>query len=142
MRLVPALVAALTLTGCSPTPSIPLPPPPTVLDVGMTEFRFEVQPDIPTGRVVIRAANRGRVAHQLVLTRLPADLPPLDAQLHSDARRPLETLRTLPSYDPGQAGTFAVDLAPGRYGFLCFLQEPGDTVSHALHGMNTEVTVR
>lgn len=135
------VVAASALHGCGGADSAVLPPPPAVIDVGMEDHRFDYRPFIPAGRVVFRVLNRGAADHQLLLARLPDDLLPLDEQLHSDVRRPLETLRTLPAYSQGEAGSFAVDLAPGRYGFLCFLQEPGDTVSHALKGMNSEFRV-
>lgn len=137
--LTMALGAAVS--GCGGDKAAALPPPPTVVEVAMVEHRFDYRRAIPPGRVIFRVANLGRVEHQMVLTRLPDDLLPLDDQLHSDVRRPLETLRTLPAYAPGESGSFAVNLAPGRYGFLCFLQEPGDEVSHALQGMNSEFLV-
>ncbi len=107
----------------------------------MEDYRFDHPPDSPAGRVIFQVANRGRVDHQLLLARLPEDLPPLDAQLHSEVRRPVETLRMLPPFAPGESSSFAADLAPGRYGLMCFLQDPGDEVTHALQGMNSEFVI-
>ena len=42
---------------------------------------------------------------------------------------------------PGDDEVFAVDLPPGRYGFLCFVEFP-EGGTHAFRGMNSEFRVR
>ena len=118
----------------------PLPPAPDVLPVGMTEYRFDVPAVIQAGRTVFRVANTGTLDHSLTLAVLPADMPPLDEQLKGDVRRGVTTLAALPTDKPGQKATFALDLPPGRYGLICFVQDP-DGVQHAKMGMNAEFRV-
>jgi hypothetical protein len=107
----------------------------------MTEYRFDHLPEAPAGRVVIRAHNAGSLPHSMVLVQLDEDLPPLDQQLHSDTRRAVPTLAQVPAHPPGSSDTLAVDLTPGRYGFVCFVKDP-DGVPHSLKGMSSEFRVR
>jgi hypothetical protein len=50
-------------------------------------------------------------------------------------------MASTPYTSPGQTGSFAVDLPPGRYAFISFLIDR-DGVSQALKGMATEFMVR
>ena len=41
--------------------------------------------------------------------------------------------------EPGEIGTFAVDLEPGqRYAFICFARDVDDDEPHAFQGMSSE----
>ena len=106
----------------------------------MREYRFELDPQIPRGRVVFRVANAGSLEHALTLISLADDVPPLDEQLHSESRRGTPTIARVPARPPGGQTKFAVDLAPGRYGLVCFVVDP-DGVMHGLKGMNAEFRV-
>jgi hypothetical protein len=44
--------------------------------------------------------------------------------------------------DQGAGGVFAVDLAPGAYGYICFVPDAKDGKRHFLHGMVKQFTVR
>lgn len=120
-------------------PALPASPP--VIDVVQLEYRFEHTGSIPRGRVVIRAANHGRLAHDLTLARLPPDFPPIDEQLQGSARRVVPTVASLLAHQPGTTGTFATDLSPGRYAFICFVED-ADGVRHSVKGMSSEFRVR
>ncbi len=146
MRRVQAAAAVvfvlpLSTAGCSSVPhttNVGLPPGPEVVNVTMREFAFDLDRPVPTGRVVFRVANHGRVAHSLTVIPIPDDLPPLDAQLHGDSRQVTSPFAGIPSQGPGASDSFAVDIQPHqRYGFICLLRDP-DGSSHALKGMNLE----
>lgn len=107
----------------------------------MSEYRFDHLPDAPAGRVVIRARNAGSQPHSLVLVQLDEDMPPIDQQLHSDTRRAVPTLAQITPHPPGSSEVVAVDLTPGRYGFVCFVKD-ADGVPHSLKGMSSEFRVR
>ena len=107
----------------------------------MADYRFEHNPGAPTGRVVIRVRNTGTVTHSLSLVLLPEDFPPLDEQLRGDVRRTVASLAMLPDRPAGSSDSFAVDLAPGRYGLICNVRFP-DGVIHGVRGMNSEFRVR
>ena len=137
-------LVAMVLAGCSRGRDAPLPAEAATLAVTMEEYRFGFDRDqaIDPGRVVFEVTNRDQRDHELLLVALPADLAgTLNDQLRSPTRRPVLPLANLPPRRPGQSGSFAVDLAPGRYGLMCFLQDP-DGQRHALKGMNAELRVR
>jgi hypothetical protein len=107
----------------------------------MTEYRFDHVAVVPAGRVVIRVRNAGALPHSMVLVQLAEDMPPIDEQLHSDTRRAVPTLAQVTPRPPGSSDSVAVELKPGRYGFVCFVKDP-DGIAHSLKGMSSEFHVR
>lgn len=104
----------------------------------MEDYRFNYDPDIPSGRVVFRIHNAGDVPHQVTLFPLPEDVPPIDEQLRGEQRRFVEPFADIYERPPGDTGTFAVDLEPGtRYAMVCFL-EAKDGELHWRKGMVSE----
>lgn len=135
-----ALGAAVMATSCqgSPARAAPLPAPPAVVDVTMSEYRFEYPPVVPSGRVVFRVRNAGQVEHQLELLHLSEEFPPIDVQVRGSERRVVTPLAGVRNRRPGASGTFAVDLVPGRrYAIVCFVRDSDGEV-HAVKGMNSE----
>ncbi len=133
-------MAGLLSTSCQSSSSAeaPLPPSPPVVDVTMREYSFEYDQQIPSGRVVFRFVNDGELAHQPDVVPLAEDIPPIDEQLRGETRAVVFPLAGVPTRDPGETGTFAVDLAPGgRYAIICFARN-ADGTSHALQGMSSE----
>lgn len=134
-----ALVAAACSGEGVPRGGPPLPPRPASVGVTMSEYRFDVDATIPAGRVVFRVRNAGRLDHHLSLFPLAEEVPPLDVQLHGPQRRVLTPFGAMPVLRPGQSGSLAVDLVPGRrYALICFLRDPGGGEVHALKGMHAE----
>ncbi len=114
-------------------------PVPTV-DVAMHEYGFDYKADLHSGRTVFQARNTGTLQHQLVLIYLPPEIPSLEAQLRSSERQVVPTIVSLHPRDPGATVTFAVDLDPGRYGFVCFVED-ADGVQHVHKGMSSEFRI-
>lgn len=139
-RVAAVAAAAMVLASCGPGRP-PLPPPPAFVEVTMDEYRFKHEGPVPTGRVVFGLRNVGNVDHELVLVPLPEDLPPLRDQIRSDDRLALGTLAHPPPLTAGDAATFAVQITPGRYGLVCFLEDP-DGIPHFRKGMHSELVVR
>ena len=137
--MLAAALAAGT-AGCGRSRAGALPAKPQTVDVAMQEYRFLYDAPDAAGRIVFRVHNEGRLRHDLVLVYLEEGLPPLDEQLRGSDRRIVATIASLPARAPGQQGTFAVDLQPGRYGMICFVTDP-DGRQHAQKGMNSEFRV-
>lgn len=117
------------------------PPSPPVLDITMEEYRFSLNRSPPRGRAVFRVQNRGRLEHELVLVDLPPELErSVDEQLRSPERLAVATRAYLRPRPPGATGVFAVELRPGRYAFICFLED-ADGEIHGVKGMNEEFRV-
>lgn len=138
-------IASIALAGsvmsCSESEreGAPLPVGPPVVTVTMREYRFDYSTPVPSGRVVFRFVNEGRIVHQPDMIPLSEDLPPIDEQLRGDVRTAVTQFAGIPPRNPGEVGTYAVDLVPGqRYAIICFARDPDDDESHALQGMNTE----
>lgn len=124
--------------GGSTRKSAPLPTGAPEVTVAMRDYAFDYNHAIPAGRVVFRARNVGHTNHQLLVVPLPEDLPPIDEQLHGSTRQSLIEFGGTRPREPGESGTFAVDLVAGqRYALLCLLAD-GDGPSHAIMGMNSE----
>jgi hypothetical protein len=108
------------------------------MTVMMTEFEFSYTEESPAGRVVFRFVNDGRTQHRPALLSLPNELPPIEEQLRGSERAVVTPFAGIPVRQPGETGTFAVDLAPGqRYAFICFARDANGE-SHALKGMAAE----
>lgn len=115
-----------------------MPPTPPVRNVTLSEYHFSYDTSVPAGRVVFRFTNDGKVQHRPILLPLDDDVPPIDVQLHGAERKVVPPFAGLRMRDPGQSGTFAVDLAPNhRYAFICYAIAADGQV-HALKGMSSE----
>lgn len=128
----------ILVVGCRS--QAPLPPRPAQVDVSAYDYGFSVRGAIPPGRVVFSVHNDGRAQHELVMVPLPKDFH-FHPNPKATSNTGLSTLAILARRQPGQSGTFAVDLAPGRYGFVCFVTDP-DGVQHYFKGMTFEFEVR
>lgn len=141
VAVVGLLLAAPACAGAGgPTPTRLLPPGPETVDVTMREYSFDLPETLPRGRVVFRARNAGRLPHEMALVVLGEDVPPIAEELRNQRGRVVRTLASVPSRAPGSAGTFAVDLKPGRYGVICFVLDQ-DGEQHARKGMASEFRV-
>jgi hypothetical protein len=137
-----ALLAVVPMVACSSGGSTgPVPPKPALVTIVAREYRFDYSPPRKRGRTVFELRNRGRRNHDMVLVELPADVPPIDVQLRSPSRQVVPTLASLPARRPGGRGTFALDLAAGRYAIICFVRDP-DGRQHAQKGMSSEFRIR
>lgn len=143
LRLGPALAALMLAASCASAParSAPLPSPPPVYRITMEDYRFAHQDELPRGRVVFRVTNAGKQVHRLALIPLPEDVPPIAEQIRGSERRSVLSLAAIANQRPGARTAFAVDLAPGRYAFICFIVDK-DGGSHARKGMASEFRAR
>lgn len=104
----------------------------------MLDYRFDLDRSVPAGRVVFRIRNRGQVPHHLTMLPLPEDVPLIAEQLRGTQRRVVEPYAGIYEREPGDSGTFAVDLAPGRrYALICSVQDE-DGQPHWRKGMARE----
>ena len=140
-RLV-AMVTTAGVAGCGgPVRAPELPVPASVVDVDMSDFAFGHTPATLAGRIVVRARNVGRSPHEIVLVELPEDLPrTIDEQLRGPERMGFPSVAYLPVHPPDTTGSFAIDLTPGRYAFICFVKD-GEGREHARLGMSSELRV-
>ena len=139
-RLTPLLLAGVLLAASCGGSDDAFPRSVPTVDVALHEYGFDYEPELSSGRTVFRVRNAGTTQHQLVLIYLPPEIPSLDAQLRSSERQVVPTVVSLQPREPGRTGTFAVDLDPGRYGFVCFVED-ADGVQHVHKGMSSEFRI-
>lgn len=134
---VPAMVWA---TSCEQPASAPLPPGRPVIDLIMRDYAFDYATPVPSGQVLFRVLNAGRVNHRLILVPIPDEFPTLDELLESTEGRIVTPLVGIPDRPPGGEDSFAVFLPPGRYGIICFTRTE-DGQPHSKKGMFSEFRV-
>ncbi|MDQ4134063.1 MAG: hypothetical protein M3179_12880 [Actinomycetota bacterium] len=144
-RRAACLLGVVTLLAAcqSSSTGAPLPPGPPVVTITVREYTFEYNPEVPGGRVVFRLVNAGRIAHQPGLRLIPDEIPPISEHFRNRAAGGQPAIVApyagVPARQPGQTGTFAVDLESGqRYAFICFARDADDDEPHAFQGMATE----
>lgn len=92
------------------------------------------------GRVIFRVANQDETDHDLILVKLPADAGGVTQWLSSGVSG-VQPVYTMADRGPGEQGVFAVDLQPGQYGMLCFVEDE-DGTPHYRKGMVADLQVR
>ena len=140
-RLMLPVVAstAVALAGCSSSHHVraPLPPPPQVVHVTITDQHYQFDAGIHAGRTVFVAHNTGRAMHSIQLFPVADDVPPVDEQIHGDRRIQVVHYANV-QVKAGATTTFAVDLAPKQRYFMLDFNFKSGTRVWALDGLNAE----
>jgi uncharacterized cupredoxin-like copper-binding protein len=154
MRTKIALLAVLALTSCGgdgtnedqpqADATQTTDPAPVAVEIPVTAVEYEfqdVEDELISGETSFRLDNAGEEPHEFSLARITGD-------------QPLEELLQLPEEEvgefiedagrafaePGDSDFLEVELEPGRYGYVCFVEAP-DGTPHAFLGMSGEFTV-
>ena len=139
---------ALLLTACSsdggggtsPSPS----PEATTVEVGATEYSFDVPAEVAGGVVRMRFTNTGGLPHEFAFARIEEGKTEADvkAVIESGGEPPewAEDVAGVPALSPGESITVTRTLEPGSYVFLCFFPDPEGT-PHAALGMYELFTI-
>jgi uncharacterized cupredoxin-like copper-binding protein len=110
----------------------------------LTDYDFELSKPLPAGRYTIEVDNAGPQEHELVIVKLAAGKEPMDFARWGEKQvgKPPGTLHGgVSGIMPGDKAFVEVDLAPGEYGFICFVPDSKDGKGHYHHGMVKKVTV-
>ena len=140
--------SALLLTACSsdggggttPSPS----PEATTVEVGATEYSFDVPAEVAGGVVEMRFTNNGGLPHEFAFAKIEEGKTEADVQaVIEGGQEPPEwadDIAGVPALSPGEAITVTRTLEPGSYAFLCFFPDPEGT-PHANLGMYEVFTI-
>ena len=142
---------ALLLTACSSddggggtTPPAAPEEEATAVEVGATEYSFDVPAEVAGGVVEMRFTNSGGLPHEFAFARIDEGKTEEDVQavIESGGEPPpwAEDIAGVPGLSPGEAITVTRTLEPGSYAFLCFFPDPEGT-PHAALGMYEVFTV-
>ncbi|HJR65278.1 MAG TPA: hypothetical protein VJ802_02530 [Gemmatimonadaceae bacterium] len=117
---------------------------PNVVTVVATDFKFDAPASIPAGLTKFVLKGAGQQIHHATIARLD------DGKTVADLQTAFKTPGPPPSWvtfvggpnvpDPGAEANATVDLAPGNYALICFVDTP-DKVPHFAKGMVHGFTV-
>ena len=136
-RTAPAVVAAALLAGCGASGTAAQGG--NVIAVTERDFAIVAPKVLPAGNVVFRVANKGPVAHELLVVRDTADdaLPMRTDGLTVDEDRLTRSeIGVLEPADAHAVRNLSLDLTPGRYVLFCNMS------GHFLGGMHRVLIVR
>jgi hypothetical protein len=112
--------------------------------VRAADFAYEAPARIPAGMTTFRLANDGPNFHHMQIVRLDG------AKTFADLQQALRKPGPLPGWavvvggpnapDPKTEANATLDMRPGRYALVCFVDVPGG-VPHLAKGMIKELTV-
>jgi uncharacterized cupredoxin-like copper-binding protein len=110
----------------------------------LLDYDFELSAPLTAGRHTIRIENAGPQEHELVIVKLESGKEPMDFAKWGEkqvGKAPGTLHGGVSGIMPGDKAFVEVDLAPGEYGFICFVPDAKDGKGHHHHGMVKKVTV-
>jgi hypothetical protein len=114
--------------------------------VTLNDYGFASSRPLTAGHHTIRVENAGPQPHEVVMLKLALGKTPADFAQWGLAGRhgppPAAPVGGVEFLDQGATGVFVVDLAPGEYGYICFVPDAKDGKRHFRHGMVKQFTVR
>jgi hypothetical protein len=114
------------------------------IDLTLTDYAFNVDKPITAGPHVIRVQNIADQVHELVLVRLePGKKVEEFAKWLEKPQGPPpgSVIGGTTPQSKGVINYVMTDLAPGDYGFICFLPDAKDGKPHLAHGMINQFKV-
>lgn len=119
----------------------------TEADVRMTltDYAFDMEPEITAGRRGINVVNAASQPHEVVVMRLAAGKTAQDVLAwmeRMDGPPPAVPLGGTTLLSTGESNRIAADFTPGEYVLLCFVPDVKDGKPHVAHGMVRQITVR
>ena len=151
VRLGVLAAFAASFTACerpkaaSETPATPATAPaPSVVTIRAKDYAFDAPAEFTGGKVTFHFFNDGPDIHHVQLIRLA------DGKTVADLLGALKKPGPLPDWateaggpnavDPGHENTATIDVAPGNYALICFVDTP-DHVPHVMKGMAQAIHV-
>ncbi|MEP6836222.1 MAG: hypothetical protein ABJB74_22725 [Gemmatimonas sp.] len=141
-HVMKGMIRALTVV---PATAAAAPAPTSDISVVMSDYSWAVTPEITTGKHTIKIENSAEQSHEMLLVQLPpgktvADLAAwVGKQVGPPPAKPMGGISGMPK---GAVVYLPVDLEPGEYGLLCFLNDAKDGKMHVEHGMMKQFTVK
>lgn len=140
-HVMKGMLKELVVTGSRATATLP----PADVTITLSDYAFTPSTPLTAGHHVVLVRNVARQTHELVLVKLAPGKTARDfvAWVEKPVGPPAgELLGGVSGIAPGTKNTFATDLVPGTYAFICFVPDAKDGKPHLAHGMMTQFEVR
>lgn len=142
--LISVVSSALLLAGCGEDRSNEArprgeatPAAENLVEVGLTEYAFEMPDEVTGGTVTFQASNQGSQPHEMGFVAVDGTRTIDDVTKAFEAGEPpewMEDLAGIPVLSTGVTASMTRELEEGQYVFLCFLPTP-EGQPHAAEGM-------
>jgi hypothetical protein len=133
---------ALTVT---PNVNANMTEPEADITVTMSDYKFEFSKPLTAGKHTLKLVTAPGQPHEFTFFQLSpgktaADIPKY-VETGMQGPPPAMPLGGVAGVAPGQASFYTVDLKPGDYAIVCFLEDAKDHKPHFVHGMIQQVKV-
>ena len=139
-HMLHGMMRALTVTQGSSAAVVPVPD----MTIKLTDYAFGVADTLAAGHHVIRIENDGPQMHEIVFVKLEPGKTAEDFLKWGQKLQgppPASLINGASPMTTGQVNTVAVDLVPGDYAMLCFIEDTKDHKPHFMHGMVKAIKV-
>jgi uncharacterized cupredoxin-like copper-binding protein len=130
----------------TPATSAAVAEPKADLTITQTDFSFSLSQPITAGHHTIQVTNKGGQPHEVVVVKLTPGATAKDwaAAFEPGAAGPPPGVPVggIVGIDHGGRGYFTGDFEPGRYGLLCFFEDPQTGAPHFAKGMMLDLSVK
>jgi len=126
--------------------TMPATPAPTAdITVQMTDYAWEITPEITAGKHIVKLENTATPAHALFIAHLAPGKTPMDLAHWVEKQAgppPAKPIGGIAGMSKGAVVYLPVNLEPGEYGIFCFLSDAKDGQLHVEHGMIKQISVK
>jgi uncharacterized cupredoxin-like copper-binding protein len=140
-HLMKGMVKPLTVTPAQSQATLPA----ADVSITLTDYAYEITPEITAGRRTIRVANTAQQPHEVILVRLAPGKSAADmvawmgTQAGPPPGMPVSGTTLL---SQGEVNHLSATLEPGEYALLCMVPDHKDGKPHVAHGMVRQITIR
>jgi hypothetical protein len=120
------------------------PEPTSDVTVKLSDYKFDFAPQLTAGHHVIRVDNDGPQPHEIFIAKLDSGKTIQNLMKWAETYKgppPVTPLGGVAAMMPNTHAFFPVDLTPGDYAVLCFVQDAKDGKPHMMHGMAQQIKV-
>ena len=115
------------------------------MTITLRDYGFEFSKPLTAGRHQVLVTNAAQQPHEIVVVRLAPGKTPADVAAwveKMDGPPPGAPIGGTTAIASGGSNVATLDLTPGEYGLLCFINDAKDGKPHVAHGMMHQFTVR
>lgn len=113
--------------------------------ITQSDFSFAISQPITAGHHMVQVTNKGAQPHEVVVVKLAPGATAKDwaASFEPGASgpHPGSPVGGIVGIEKGSRGYFTGDFEPGRYGLLCFFEDPQTGAPHFTKGMMLDFSV-